>query len=377
MIIKTLRDAEIALNRMQAEIDALKRGVKPETTIIQRETITQAAQPSSTQIINEVDSYLHGSEVYHKLPHIFESRLTASALAARTLSLYESSGPGERWNFTASPVGQLRGQYFNLTTGEVFEITYHTAATLSDAEIEFVGKIGNSSTPVEEMWANSLKAIGIVYAGLGVYLADPTAPTDNWYLRKLVGGSFKLTGNVGTDQAELVIIPGATNADALLIYVGSIGDATDRVEKLWVKDLDVSGTVTGISGGAGTIAQANASSNLVLTTSWQDIPGASLSLTANGDYLIIGTFAFTIDANDSTVDGQLVHDDSGSFVAETGNVQYYKSTTDIHSNIIEKGWKVTIASQPTTIKLQGKKPGGTGSSGMLQTNSSILAIKIT
>jgi hypothetical protein len=115
----------------------------------------------------------------------------------------------------------------------------------------------------------------------------------------------------------------------------------------------------------------------VVATSWADVPGASLSLTADGDYLIIATFAITLDANDNQVDGQVVHDDSGSFVALSGNIQYYKSTTDILSNVVEKSWKVTIASQPTTIKLQGRKSGGTGSSAMLITNTSILAIRIS
>src|SRR5579872_2808838 len=63
---------------------------------------------------------------------------------------------------------------------------------------------------------------------------------------------------------------------------------------------------TNIIGGNATALIGRASSSLTFTSSWQDIPGASVTLTKNGTWLILGSFGWSNNTAEGSTEGQLV-----------------------------------------------------------------------
>lgn len=120
-----------------------------------------------------------------------------------------------------------------------------------------------------------------------------------------------------------------------------------------------------------TISSAAATSALTLTTDFQDIAGATLSLDP-GTYHILGIFDFVFAALDGGNDlvGQLV-------VGSTGqSAQTRFRNTDASRGRGVQSWAITLTTT-TTCKLQAKKDGGTGASSVSDIHTTITAIRVT
>lgn len=119
---------------------------------------------------------------------------------------------------------------------------------------------------------------------------------------------------------------------------------------------------------------ANATSNLMLTTSAQDVPGATITLAAAGTYLILATFKFDATAGSSvsscigllTVDGV---DQTG--IAELG---YFTNTERVRASV-HQHWIVTTAANKVA-KLRARKATDYGSMFVQGTDTRITAIKL-
>lgn len=116
------------------------------------------------------------------------------------------------------------------------------------------------------------------------------------------------------------------------------------------------------------IQKAQASGNLTLTGAAQDVPGASLILLP-GRYLVIGVFDFSGSTGDGVGVGLL---DVGGTDEATQAIM--NLTANIRSTVVQV-WNITV-SIDTTVKLQGYKTGGTGSSIIGATHTTITAVRL-
>lgn len=107
--------------------------------------------------------------------------------------------------------------------------------------------------------------------------------------------------------------------------------------------------------------RAVATSGLTLTTTYTDIPGVTLTLTKAGKFIITAHVNFGKDiVNDSGQVGfyRLVFDGS----AQTGEPSV--DFAGANSEFVSWEWSVTAATTAKVVKLQAKKSGGTGTSGI-------------
>lgn len=113
---------------------------------------------------------------------------------------------------------------------------------------------------------------------------------------------------------------------------------------------------------------ARSSGTLTLSTSLQDVVGATLSLDA-GTYIIIGVFDMNISTTGcGLLEGYL---DVGG-TAQTGRARFGDPAV-AHEATVTQAWLVTIASSPTTVKLQAKKGSAGGTAGVVTVNTLIAA----
>lgn len=127
-----------------------------------------------------------------------------------------------------------------------------------------------------------------------------------------------------------------------------------------------------------TTAQSNsaqiayAPASVTLTGSPQNIPGATLSLPKAGTYLIIGVFYFLFVPTDngSTLIGNCPQ--GGGAVAA---LLVSAASTEIHATVSQQ-WLYT-APGPATVNLQAYKAGGSGTSSVQASQTSISAIWIS
>jgi len=116
-------------------------------------------------------------------------------------------------------------------------------------------------------------------------------------------------------------------------------------------------------------SRAAASSDLGLTTSEQDIPGASLSLGA-GTYIVIGVCDFQGNHNGAVAVGYLNvggSNQSGSIVFHPDGSNYSRAT-------VAQVWRITLSST-TTVKLRAKKTANVGDFDVWQHHTTITAIR--
>ena len=107
-------------------------------------------------------------------------------------------------------------------------------------------------------------------------------------------------------------------------------------------------------------AGAAATSSLTLTGALQDIPGATITLSRAGTYLIIGQFEFQVIGTDTGA--QLVGTLSGPGTIVKGDSAFEAVPTAGVDQNISAFWIYTASGAADIIKLQGYKVGGTGTS---------------
>lgn len=106
--------------------------------------------------------------------------------------------------------------------------------------------------------------------------------------------------------------------------------------------------------------EATGSSNLALTTTEADVPGASITLstgTANARYVVTGTFSFDITSANTALAEGILHVDGAQ---ASGNARWSgEVTTDFGS--ATQQWSGTLASAGShTLKLRSVMSSGTG-----------------
>lgn len=102
---------------------------------------------------------------------------------------------------------------------------------------------------------------------------------------------------------------------------------------------------------------------LTLTNSFQDIPGASISLPV-GNWMVVGAVHLVeIGAGDVTFDlyGQLVTSGGAATITPSASLPFFTPETAGQAHLQTNVWSVVVTSA-TTAKLQGRKSGGTGTS---------------
>ena len=120
----------------------------------------------------------------------------------------------------------------------------------------------------------------------------------------------------------------------------------------------------------GAILHAAADAGLTLTTSYQDVSGATVTLPTPGDWLITATFAFT--ESGSGDEGQLAR---GQLLADgvaQSPIAFLILLDGLRATVVQT-WKVTTTATDVIAKLQAKKDGGTGSSVASATATTITA----
>lgn len=139
--------------------------------------------------------------------------------------------------------------------------------------------------------------------------------------------------------------------------------------------LDALGNVGWAAGGGGAATnnykEATDTLNLNLTTSYQDVPGASIVLDQDGYWFIIGQFNFFKDNDDTLLAGIINYNGSGVSIGYTGELsgsamEYYSTVTIFKI--------VQVTSQPRVARLQALKTSGTGLSQTISSTCRISAI---
>ena len=170
---------------------------------------------------------------------------------------------------------------------------------------------------------------------------------------------------VGMDTVRLSVQNGGTQLNRQRTV--NFGAGLTATESSANKRIDVAVALTSYT--------ANANADLALTTDYQDVPNATLTLAAAGTYLILGAFQFdaTAGATVSSCIGQLVVDGTGQAgVAELG---YFSNTERIRATVAEH-WIVTTASAGLVAKLQAKKAANFGTMSCLDVDTRITAVRI-
>ena len=116
---------------------------------------------------------------------------------------------------------------------------------------------------------------------------------------------------------------------------------------------------------------ARASSNLTLTTSYQNVPGASVTLDRSGTWLIVGIFdVLVIGTGDNYV--TIVGACTVGGVQQTG-LATFAGETGSRSTVVQS-WRVTGVSSGQAAALRATKESGSGSSLIANTNTTITAV---
>ena len=158
-----------------------------------------------------------------------------------------------------------------------------------------------------------------------------------------------------------------TYSDAIKNLMTAIENLAKRIRKLEIIEIPA-------AAGPLESATVEATSNLTLSTSWQVIPGLAVTNVPPGDFLLIGSFLFLGHNNDAgqTANGGL---------RINGVLQTSLAITSLlspdHGNEVyspvSQVWRL-ILSEPSTIELVALKSGGSGSSQIVQTNTTMRAV---
>ena len=123
-----------------------------------------------------------------------------------------------------------------------------------------------------------------------------------------------------------------------------------------------------ITNSGNTYLTANCSSQLVLTTSYADVSGCSITVTRTGYWLFIANVAMSYGFNNGISRCQLLVNGS----AQTG-VVLTSNTANGHTGMFSRSWVARITSGQVA-KLQGKKDSGVATSTIDATDTTLVAI---
>ena len=171
--------------------------------------------------------------------------------------------------------------------------------------------------------------------------------------------SFKPPFSDGT-----ALLKNAADASKLLKFdLSNLTTTTTRTATV----LDENGVIA-----KGACILSTCTGTLGLTTSFQDIPGATLSLTKKGVWLITMSITFDVASGDGTLQGILNFDGTQDLlliteVADTGGGTF----------MVTRQWLKTSTTGVEIAKLQAKKTSGIGTSGIRNTNATISALWIS
>lgn len=149
------------------------------------------------------------------------------------------------------------------------------------------------------------------------------------------------------------IVPDGRPTDLGANDAGFSYRGTDQVKQyIW------SGTVwVDVTPQANTAQTALSTAALTLTTTPQNVPGASLSLSKAGTYLINGVFYLFLQGAGDANSGLL----GNLSISQTNSAVLFSATAGIAATITQS-WLVPISTVPTTVSLTAWKTGGSGSS---------------
>lgn len=162
-----------------------------------------------------------------------------------------------------------------------------------------------------------------------------------------------------------------------IVRVGDPGSGDAAVNLRTVQDLVKQSRVQGTQpartvavSSAEKIYYGTATTDLSLTTSYQDIAGATVTVNRSGTYKVTACFEFNITAGDTgaAIDGQLL---------VNGSAQTIFAVAQAPAGTIElstfQQWVVTGVLSGQVLKLQAKKAAGSGTSSVIHFNTTIIA----
>jgi hypothetical protein len=102
---------------------------------------------------------------------------------------------------------------------------------------------------------------------------------------------------------------------------------------------------------------AYASANLTLTTAWQNVPGAAITVAAAGTYLVTGCVSFYCSGDT----GQNLYGGLSAASAVQGQAAVFNAPVTGEQVSLTQQWIVAV-SAGAVLQLIGQKGGGTGNS---------------
>lgn len=175
-------------------------------------------------------------------------------------------------------------------------------------------------------------------------------------------------GNPGLIFTEIWVrdlrLTGSTAHEVLLGQGGNIATTVPAATAGWVLTsngaaVDPTMQPVGVASGLNHMEVVATSSALAFTTSYVDIPGATLTLNATGIWRITACGGLNLDPLDTTSNIQLVANGS----AQTGLISDSSTGAFIESRSASRTWTYT-ATSGDVVKIQGKKNSGAGGSGV-------------
>lgn len=166
--------------------------------------------------------------------------------------------------------------------------------------------------------------------------------------------------------------------DANSTPVGTFGAETDTGRLLQVQTVASTQTWVQVGGASLSPQHTESSSQVTLTTSYQDVPGLSITLPSAGTWWITAIFRFTM--NGVTDIGQALFgilnvDGTDSPAAQSARA-IYVGTTNTAEAMTPQQWIYSPTVAGKVIKMRVKKGGGTGAS-ILDFDSTFVAVKVS
>ena len=336
MILRTIRDVEIELKKLLAQIEELKAkkviasGVNTEQVLALinsriREVKSTGQEPTKFQP-EDIDSANHSGTIIHNLVHKFLEDVTFDDVVfTGTVTGLPATGGGNPFQFIQikqpSPITTF-WKISNETTNntlvtsfvdvDVFSMEYVAKPSLVDAQIFFDGHLGEPGRRLKK----------VSTADLSIFPSVGATP---------VQGSI-LTAVDNTGAAQWSTVP------------------------------------------ASQLVRATSSPTLTNGT-YTDVPGLTMNLPANVPFLLQVNLTLQFQLNDSDAGIGVFHNQAGPFIQMNGGIDFGKaiSAPTFLSHATQQ-WLFN-ATNPCTVKVQAFKLG-TGASSFFAGNSTFTAIKV-
>lgn len=216
--------------------------------------------------------------------------------------------------------------------------------------------------------AQSLASLSIADTGVTVTFAATTGHTvgDHWTVTATnTPGSFHVwsSASCGTPPEPCNVGLRASPTQTSPYYIDFPPDPPTANSILRLDSVSGSNWQTSwAAAGAATIPYVNVlatSSFLAYTTSYVDIPGATLNLTKTGKWLVIASAPANVDPTDGSSNIELV----AGGVAQTGLITVSSTGASIEGRSVTRQW-VYNGTNGDVVKLHAKKNSGAGASGV-------------